>query len=129
MHPLLNKHHQQLINLLDDLEKCISTGVSVNQVNEYLSNFVALAEKEFKNEETVMETFKYTDIISHKNEHAALLKELYVLKNKLASGHTPFGQNYMQSLKRWLDGHLFGADRRLNEFLNQINVNNNSSDS
>ena len=129
MHPLLEKEHQQLINLLDALDKCISTGKSINQVHKYLSDFVALAEEEFKNEEAIMETYKYTEIIDHKKEHADLLEQLFVLKNKLSSGHTPFGKDYMQLLRHWLDEHLFGADSRLDKFLNQINANSNKTDS
>jgi len=129
MHPLLEKDHQQLIGLLDALDKCISTGGSVNQVHKYLSDFVALAEEEFKNEEAIMETYKYTEIIDHKKEHADLLEQLFVLKNKLSSGHTPFGKDYMQLLRHWLNEHLFGADSRLDKFLNQINANSNKSDS
>ena len=129
MHPLLEKDHQQLINLLDALDKCISTGNSVNKVHKYLSDFVVLAEKEFKNEEAIMETYKYTEILDHKKEHADLLEQLFILKNKLGSGQTPFGKDYMQLLRSWLNVHLFGADSRLDKFLNQINVNSNKSDS
>ena len=117
MHPLLEKGHQQLIDLLDAIDKCISTGNSANQVHKYLSEFVAIAEEDFKNEETIMETYKYTGIIDHKKEHADLLKQLFVLKNKLDNGHVPFGKDYMRLLRRWLEKHLFDADNRLENFL------------
>jgi len=123
MHQLLEKEHQQLIDLLDALDKCISTGNSANQVRKYLSEFVALAEEHFKNEEAIMETYKYTGIIDHKKEHADLLKQLFVLKNKLDNGYTPFGKDYMQLLRRWFEEHLFDADNRLENFLYQINAN------
>lgn len=128
MHTLLEKEHQQLIDLLDALEKGISTGNSANKVREYLSEFVALAEEHFKNEEAIMETYKYTEIIDHKKEHADLLEQLFVLKNKLDSGHTPFGEDYMQLLRCWLEEHLFNADNRLDKFLYQINANSNKTD-
>ncbi len=129
MHPLLEKENQQLIDLLDALENCISTGNSANKVHIYLSEFVALAEEHFKNEEAIMETYKYTEIIDHKKEHADLLEQLFVIKNKLDSGHTPFGKDYMQLLRRWLEDHLFDADNRLDKFLYQINSNSNKTDS
>ena len=127
MHSLLEKEHQQLIDLLDALDNCISTGNSVNRVNEYLSDFVALAEQHFKNEEAIMETYKYPEITEHKKEHADLLDELFVLKNKLDNGHTPFGEGYMQLLRRWLQVHLFDADDRLDEFLYQVNANSDKT--
>ena len=129
MHELLDKEHQQLIDLLDSLDKCISTGDSANQVHNYLSDFVALAEEHFRNEEEIMEAYKYPEIIDHKKEHADLLKQLFVLKNKLDNGHTPFGNDYMQLLRRWLEEHLFDADNRLEKFLYQINANSNKTDS
>ena len=129
MHPLLDKEHQQLIDLLDTLDKCISTGDSANQVRKYLSDFVALAEEHFRNEEAIMKTYKYTEIIDHKKEHADLLEQLFVLKNKLDNSHTPFGKDYMQLLRRWLEEHLFDADNRLEKFLYQINANSNKTDS
>lgn len=128
MHPLLEKEHQQLIDLLDALDNCISTGDSANKVHKYLSEFVALAEEHFKNEEEIMETCKYTEIIAHKKEHADLLEQLFALKNKLDSGHAPFGKEYMQTLRRWLEEHLFAADNRLDKFLYQINANSNKTD-
>lgn len=129
MHPLVEKEHQQLIDLLDALDKCISTGNSVNLVHKYISDFVALAEEHFKNEEAIMETYKYPEIINHKKEHTDLLEQLFVLKNKLGSGNTPFGTDYMQLLRRWFEEHLFHADDRLEKFLYQINANSNNTDS
>ena len=129
MHSLLEKEHQQLIDLLDALDKCISTGNSANQVRKYHSDFVALAEEHFKNEEAIMETYKYPEITDHKKEHADLLEQLFILKNKLDNGHTPFGKDYMQLLRRWLEVHLFDADDRLENFLYQVNANSNKTNS
>jgi hemerythrin-like metal-binding protein len=94
----------------------------LNQAHKYLSDFVALAEEHFRNEEAIMETYKYTEIIDHKKEHADLLEQLFALKNKLDSGHTPFGKEYMQLLRNWFEGHLLNADDRLEKFLYQINA-------
>jgi hemerythrin-like metal-binding protein len=125
MHPLLEDEHQQLIDLLDALDKCITKGNSANQVHKYLSDFVALAEEHFRNEDAIMESYHYKEIIDHKKEHADLLEQLYILKNKLDSGHTPFGRDYMQLLRNWLDEHLFAADKRLDKFLYQVNAKSN----
>jgi hemerythrin len=129
MHPLLEQEHQQLIDLLDVLDQCISTGNSANQVDKYLGDFVALAEEHFRNEEIIMDTFSYPDIIDHKKEHADLLEQLFVLKNKLDKGHTPFGKDYMQLLRHWLEGHLLDADNRLDKFLYQVNKNSSNTHS
>ncbi len=48
MYPLLEKKHQQLINLLDALDICISKVNSTHQVDKYLSDFVPLAEEHFR---------------------------------------------------------------------------------
>ena len=129
MHPLLEKEHQQLIDLLDALDNCISKGGSANQAYDYLCDFVALAEEHFKNEDEIMEAYKYPDFISHKKEHADLLEQLFILKNKLDNGHTPFGKDYMQLLRRWLEVHLFDADNRLENFLYQVNENSHKTNS
>ena len=128
MHPLLEKEHQQLIDLLDALDKCISTGNSANKVDKYLSDFVALVEEHFKNEEAIMEIYKFPDIIDHEKEHADLLEQLYILKNKLDNGQAPFGKDYMQLLRNWLDEHLFDADNKLEEFLYQVNAKSNKTE-
>jgi hemerythrin len=129
MHPLLEKEHQQLIDLLDALENCISKGDSANQVHKYLSDFVVLAEEHFRNEEAIMETYKYPEIIDHKNEHADLLEQLFILKNRLDSGQAPFGKDYMQILRKWLEEHLYAADDRLEKFLYQKSATGNKKDS
>jgi hemerythrin-like metal-binding protein len=126
MHSLLEKEHKQLIDLLDALDKCLSTGNSRNEVHKYMSEFVALATEEFKKEEELMEAYEYIETINHKKEHAELLKQLTVLKNKLDSGHTPFSKEYMQSLRSWLEEHLFGADKRLDKFLYQLDKKNSN---
>ena len=128
MHPLLEKEHQQLIDLLDALDKCISTGNSANKVDKYLSDFVALVEEHFKNEEAIMEIYKYPEIIDHEKEHADLLEQLFILKNKLDNGQAPFGKDYMQLLRNWLDEHLFDADNKLEEFLYQVNAKSNKTE-
>ncbi len=129
MHPLLEKEHQQLIDLLDALDNCISKGGSANQAYDYLCDFVALAEEHFKNEEEIMETYKFPEINDHKKEHADLLEQLFTLKSKLGHGHTPFGADYMQLLRNWLNVHLFDADDMLEKFLYQVNSNSNKTDS
>jgi hemerythrin len=128
MHPLLEKEHQQLIDLLDALDNCITKGGSVNQAYKYLSDFVALAEEHFKNEEEIMEAYKFPEIINHKKEHADLLEQLFILKSKLGHGHTHFGTEYMQYLRNWLEVHLFDADDRLEKFLYQVNSKNKGVD-
>jgi hemerythrin len=129
MHPLLEKEHQQLIDLLDALDNCISKGGSANQAYDYLCDFVALAEEHFKNEEEIMEVYKFPEIIDHKKEHADLMEQLFTLKSKLGHGHTPFGMDYMQLLRNWLNVHLFDADDRLEKFLYQVNSNSNKTNS
>lgn len=124
MHPLLEKEHQQLIDLLDALDKCISKGNSANQVFKYLSDFVTLAEEHFKNEEVIMKDYEYPEIINHKKEHADLLEQLYVLKKKLDNSRIPFGKDYMHLLRHWLEAHLIDTDNRLDEFLYQLDANN-----
>lgn len=36
MHPLLEKDHQQLIDLIDALDKCVLKGNSINQATKNL---------------------------------------------------------------------------------------------
>jgi len=128
MHPLLEKDHQQLIDLIDALDKCVLKGDSMHQVTKYLDAFVALAEDEFKNEERVMEVYKYPEIIVHKKEHVRMLEQLRSVHGKLSKGHTPFGRDYMQWLRNWLEAHLLDADNRLEKFLYQINADSNKTD-
>ena len=111
MHPLLEEEDEQLIGLLNSLDKSISDGDSASQVYDYLYDFVALADRHFKNEEVIMKDYEYPEIISHKKEHADC--------------KAPFGKDYMQFLRNWLEGHLSSADSRLNEFLYQVNANKN----
>ncbi len=122
MHPLLEKDHQQLIDLIDALDKCVLKGNSINQATKYLDAFVTLAEDEFKNEERIMEAYKYPEIIDHKKEHVRLLEQLHTLQSQLSKGQTPFGKDYMQLLRNWLETHLLDTDNRLEEFLYQINA-------
>ena len=122
MHPLLEKEHQQLIDLLDALDTCVLKGKSMNQVVKHLDDFVTLSEDHFKNEEKIMEAYKYPEIIDHKNEHAQLLEQLRSLRSQLSKGQTPFGKDYMKLLRYWLEAHLLDTDNRLEEFLYQINA-------
>ena len=122
MHPLLDKEDQQLIDLLDAIDKCISDGGSANQVYNYFSEFVVLANEHFKNEEIIMEEYKYPDIIKHKKEHADLQEQLLILQSKLDQGRTPFGKEYMKMLRKWLGEHLIGNDKKLSDFLYEVNA-------
>ena len=127
MHPLLEKEHQQLIDLIDALDKCVLKGNSTHQVTKYLDAVVTLAEDEFKNEERIMDAYEYPEIIDHKKEHVRLLEQLRSIHSKLSKGHTPFGKDYMQCLRNWLEAHLLDADNRLEKFLYQINADSNKT--
>ena len=122
MHPLLEKEDQQLIDLLDAIDKCMSDGGSANQVYNYLSDFIVLAKEHFKNEEIIMEHYKYPDIIDHKKEHADLLKQLLILQSKLDQGRTSFSRDYMKTLRNWLDEHLLSNDKKLSKFMYLVNA-------
>ena len=122
MHPLLEEEHQQLIDLIEALDKCVSQGQSKNHVYNYLDEFVTLAEEHFRNEEEAMEVYQYPEIVHHKNEHINLLEHLHNLRGKLHDGLTPFGTEYMKLLRSWLEDHLLDTDNKLERFLYQVNV-------
>ncbi len=122
MHPLIEKDHQDLIGLLEILDQCVLKGDSVGQVSKYLDAFVNLAADEFKNEEKLMQEYRYPNFIEHKKEHAHLLDQLHSVYSQLKQGHTPFGKEYMHWLRDWFETHLLDADNQLDEFLYQANA-------
>jgi hemerythrin len=122
MHPLLEKEHQKLIDLIDTLDKCVLNGNSMHEVTKHLDAFVKSAEDEFQNEERIMEAYQYPEIIDHKKEHVRLLEQLHSVHIKLSKGHTPFGKDYMRWLRNWMETHLLDTDKRLEEFLYKINA-------
>lgn len=122
MHPLLEKDHQKLIDLIEVLDNCVKKGNSVSQVDHYLDAFVKLAQDEFKNEEKLMKAYHYPDFVEHQKEHTHLLEQLRSMHSQLNQGHTPFGKEYMEWLRSWLETHLLDADNQLDKFLFKINA-------
>ena len=119
MHPLkaIDKEHKQLTDLLDNMYKNMSNGCSRDLMYKNLADFVILSEIHFKNEEKLMEFYQYPHILAHKKEHSDLLEQLYTMKSQLENGQTPFGKDCLIWLKNWLEQHISGEDKILEEYL------------
>lgn len=117
MHHVIDKEHEQLKELLDIINTHISKGHSIGIVLNLFNDFITLANQHFKNEEKIMSTNQYPEVLIHKQEHDRLLNQLETIKSQLKGGHTPFGKDFIVWQTNWIEDHLSTFDEKLIDFL------------
>jgi hemerythrin-like metal-binding protein len=110
------EHHLQigLVNAFGDAASDAREAAAAVMMLEELRDASRL---HFQSEEALMARHRYPAREAHADDHRRLLAWLQATGQALDSGDVEVTRALADELRRWLAGHILGADRRLAEFL------------
>ncbi|WP_026393262.1 bacteriohemerythrin [Acetobacterium malicum] len=111
----IDKQHQQLFEMADELFEAGKTGKSKEKIGELLNFLDAYTKQHFRDEESYMATIKYPGLAEQQTAHKAFINEL----TKLSAEYDKSGGNIAviiganQMVVDWLTKHISGMDKKI----------------
>jgi diguanylate cyclase (GGDEF)-like protein/hemerythrin-like metal-binding protein/PAS domain S-box-containing protein len=116
-HPLIDRQHQELFRLANELLDAVLASRSENEVSDRGAKLVAAAIEHFRDEEEILRAIGFPALRTHAADHAALLKKTNELAASFASGTLPVGNLFQFLAYDLVALHMLGADR---EYLSHL---------
>jgi hemerythrin len=113
----IDKDHQQLINLLNELIQIIDDEKGNDEVEVVLDELLGYTSWHFRHEERLMQTYGFNGFLDHKNKHADLIEQASGLQEKLKNEGESITIEVIDFLKDWLTKHILGTDMKLGQHL------------
>jgi len=105
-----DKQHQVLFKLIDNINSSDVDASVFRQLFEYAENHFVL-------EEEYMVKLNYPHIEQHVKAHNKFRVELESMMQEYTTYDELFRQALSEFLTEWLKGHIFGIDKKLEEFI------------
>lgn len=115
--PELDVEHQSLVNCITEIEASAPANNADFELSSSLAKFVSLLGTHFSNEERLMRTFKYPDVVAHSAEHHELLTD--IMATDLNSLPAPKHKALAEYLEKWLKNH-FEEDKHYTGYFSSI---------
>ena len=110
--PEIDKQHQQLVGMLNELFASMQAGKSNDVLGKLLNNLISYTKTHFAYEEKLMTAKKYPEYAAHKAEHDALAKKVLDLQQQFTAGKVTLSIELGKFLKEWLSNHILGTDKK-----------------
>lgn len=116
----IDEDHRKLVNIFNVLNHSVTEGASPEYLAAVLEELINCTVWHFSHEERLMLKYGYEGIEEHKAEHQELIKSVKELQQEMLQADKPVADEEIESLERWLTGHIFTADMRLGSYLAQV---------
>lgn len=116
-HQAIDGQHQQLAELINQLDDAITSGRDVSGIINLVLHFQATAQTHFLVEDDLMEQCHYPGAKAHQELHRVLSNQLSHLVQSLEEDPSSISRATGKTFHDWFLTHLNGDDRRLAEFL------------
>lgn len=113
--PTIDAQHQGLFNLIKMLDGNLHCGAGV-EVTNLISTLNHYAIEHFAEEEKMMLSFRYPDLVVHRMLHDQFVSRLEGIQNNYENGQQ-VTENIADFLMSWLIAHVMGADQEYKRFM------------
>lgn len=117
----VDKDHQKLIKIYNDLLDLRNQGYDSNEFSRILSEMTDYTMFHFKKEETYMTSFSYPESRNHRNEHVQMIYQVAMYNYELHNdGVNP--DEILEFLKNWWTNHIRVHDEAYEKFKKENSV-------
>lgn len=120
-HPAIDRQHQRLCALMNELFAAMSEGKGRTAIGGVLKGLVDYTRTHFSFEEQEMARAGYTGLAQHKEYHRKLLQQVDEYVRQWEAGQSVMAVDLSEFLKKWLLDHIGQNDRPLAAFLDLKN--------
>ena len=110
---LIDGDHRKLISMVNALFESMARGQANEIISKVLNNLIIYTKEHFGREEAEMTRIRYAASISHKSQHAKLIKQVAELKVSLDAGKKINVLEVSSFLSDWLRHHILTVDKQL----------------
>ncbi|MEI6206121.1 MAG: bacteriohemerythrin [Desulfuromonadales bacterium] len=114
--------HMKLVDMINELYDAMKAGNGREALSRILKGLIIYTTTHFTEEEQLMASHSYPDMLEHKAKHEDLVKQVLDLQNTFKSGHAILTLDMIMFLKDWLVQHIQGDDRKYGVYLNSRGV-------
>lgn len=118
----IDKEHQQLVRLINDLDAAIKSGRPNDTVGQAIDKLSAYTVLHFGREERLFAQHAYPDAAAHKAQHAEFIAKVAAFKAALTAGKLGVSYQVMSFLEDWTQRHIMATDRKYVAFFAEKNV-------
>lgn len=123
---LMDKHHQRLIALINQLYSGVFECENVEQeralTGSILLQLEDYAEYHFTVEEQLMGEYHFPEYAEHLAEHDSFREKITALSSRLAAGEAALSFSTFEFLRDWLTVHILINDKKYGPFLQEKGV-------
>ena len=113
----IDDQHSKMLYMANALFEAFAKNYGKQILDNIIYGTVAYADKHFADEEQLMLSYGYPDYDAHKQQHAALQKEIADIVKKHESGYVQLNMEVREFFKIWLLNHILGDDKKLGQYL------------
>jgi hemerythrin len=117
--PAVDHEHQELIELMNQLQKALTSAQPENAVAEVFGDLFRAISSHFALEERFMREHGYDQTAQHKADHERLLDELRDIMDSYHDHEEHSGENLTASVEAWFVNHFKTHDARLHSRLGE----------
>ncbi len=111
----IDKQHQQLIEIINRLDKAAEMPNNNDQVGRVLVDLVAYTRRHFGDEEAFMQDINYSDIQGHQKKHKDMIDHIASVLRRLKKDQQINIYEILAFLKDWLITHILQEDKKIGE--------------
>lgn len=113
----IDRDHQRLIGLLNQLHTAVSQGRADNLLEQMLCDLNDYARQHFAYEEALMSRYKYPHRQEHLYRHDEFREELRELAAKDSNMKTILSIELLEFLKEWVKDHILREDVKMSKYI------------
>lgn len=119
----IDTQHKKLIDMINSLHDSMKEGKGKEAIGGLLKELITYTKNHFAQEEQLFDKYGYFETLVHKRQHQDLVSQVESLQNSYLKGETIMSLDVMEFLKKWLNDHILGSDKKYSAFLNGKGVN------
>lgn len=107
----VDEQHKHLVSLINKLEAAKGHEHENEVIHDIFYELVEYTKHHFAEEEKFLKSFEYEDLIVHKAQHKALVKQIVNILNGLKNNEYEVGEKLTLILQNWLIRHVLKHDK------------------
>ena len=119
---IIDQQHRHLVKLINQLHENLNTGSDRKTLLKILNNIDIYAATHFAREEDLFDTYDYSEIDEHIQEHEYFEDTINQFTKEFKAGKQELTNSVISFLGDWLLKHINGTDQKYATFLRSRGV-------
>ena len=115
----IDNQHKKLVGLINKLFDAMKQGKANDVLGQIITELLFYAQTHFQTEEKYFDLFNYKETEEHKLIHRSFVDEMKEFKAGFDSGKITLSLDVFNFLKKWLDEHILGEDKKYEDCFKQ----------